>query len=48
VNTFWGFAKNCEFGLEYAWGQWKSFTNGTPELKGTENRVNASFHYNFF
>ncbi len=49
VNTFWTFAKNAEFGVEYGFGQWKSFTGGgTPELKGTENRINASFHYNFF
>ncbi len=48
VNTFWGFAKNCEFGAEYSYGQWKSFTNGTPELKGTQNRLSVSFHYNFF
>jgi hypothetical protein len=49
VNTFWSFAKNAEFGVEYAYGQWKSFSTATsPELKGTQNRVNASFHYNFF
>jgi len=49
VNTFWSFAKNAEFGLEYVYGQWKSFTGGaSPELKGTMNRVNASFHYNFY
>ena len=49
VNTFWGFTKNAELGVEYAWGQWKSFsTAASPELKGTENRVNASFHYNFY
>jgi hypothetical protein len=46
VNTFWSFAKNAEFGVEYGWGQWKSF--GSPALKGTMNRVNATFHYNFF
>jgi hypothetical protein len=48
ANTFYTFAKNAEFGVEYAYGQWKSFTNGTPELKGLQSRVNASFHYNFF
>jgi len=46
VNTFWSFAKNAEFGVEYAYGQWKSF--GSPEQKGTQNRLNATFHYNFF
>ncbi|HTN53082.1 MAG TPA: DcaP family trimeric outer membrane transporter, partial [Anaeromyxobacter sp.] len=49
ANTFYTFAKNAEFGIEYTWGQWKSFTGGgTPEDKGTMNRVNATFHYNFF
>jgi len=46
ANTFWSFAKNAEFGIEYAYGQWTSF--GPNEDKGTMNRVNASFHYNFF
>jgi hypothetical protein len=45
-NLFWSFAKNAEFGVEYAYGQWKSF--GPNVQKGTQNRVNASFHYNFF
>jgi hypothetical protein len=48
VNTFVGIAKNAEMGLEFAYGEWKSFTNATPELKGHEYRVNTSFHYNFF
>ncbi len=49
VNTFWSFAKNAELGVEYAWGQWKSFSTATsPERKGNQNRVNVSFHYNFF
>lgn len=49
ANTFWSFAKSAEFGVEYAYGQWKSFsTTGSPEVKGTQNRINASFHYNFF
>ncbi len=46
VNTFWSFAKNAQFGLEYSYGQWKSF--GTPELKGTQNRLTATFNYGFF
>ena len=46
ANTFWSASKTTEFGVEYAYGQWKSFGN-TAE-KGTQNRVNASFHYNFF
>ncbi len=45
VNTFYGFAKNCEFGVEYAFGQFKMNTTGD---KGTQNRLNFSFHYNFF
>jgi len=49
VNTFWSFAKNAELGLEYSYGQWKSFaTAAVPELKGTQNRVTATVHYNFF
>lgn len=49
VNTFWSFAKNAEFGLEFALGQWKSFSTATsPELTGREYRVNSTFHYNFF
>ena len=49
VNTFWTFAKNAEFGIEFAGGQWKSFSDAThPEAKGTQYRVNSSFHYNFF
>jgi hypothetical protein len=46
ANLFWSFAKNAEFGVEYAYGQWESF--GPNSDKGTQNRVNASFHYNFF
>jgi hypothetical protein len=45
-NLFYSFAKNAEFGVEYAYGQWKTF--GPNADKGTQNRVNASFHYNFF
>lgn len=49
VNTFWTFAKNAEFGLEFAYGEWTSFSTATsPELKGHQYRVNSSFHYNFF
>jgi hypothetical protein len=49
VNTFWGFTKNAELGLEYVYGQWKSFSTSTsPELKGDMNRINMTLHYNFF
>ena len=48
VNTFWGFTKNAELSLEYVWGQWKSFTNGTPERQGDMNRINMTLHYNFY
>jgi hypothetical protein len=47
ANTFWTFAKNAEFGVEYAYGRWENFASG-PEDKGTQNRINAAFHYNFF
>jgi len=42
VNTFWGFTKNCEVGLEYAYGQRRTFA----DEKGTQHRINATFHYN--
>ena len=49
VNTFYSFAKNAELGLEYSWGQWKSFTGGgAPELKGDLNRITMTLHYNFY
>jgi hypothetical protein len=44
VNTFYSFAKNAEFGLEYGWGQRKTFGGD----KGTQNRVTGTLHYNFF
>jgi hypothetical protein len=47
VNTFWSFAKNAQLGVEYSYGQWKSFTNGTPERTGTQNRVNANVNFSF-
>lgn len=46
VNTFFTLTKTAEIGVEYAFGQWKSF--GPNEVKGTQNRLNASFHYNFY
>jgi hypothetical protein len=46
VNSFWSTSKTTEIGVEYAYGQWNSF--GPNAAKGTQNRVNASFHYNFF
>jgi hypothetical protein len=49
VNSFWTFAKNAEFGLEFAYGEWRSFSTATsPTLFGHEYRVNSTFHYNFF
>jgi hypothetical protein len=49
VNTFYNFAKTASFGLEYEYGQWKSFSTATsPELTGTQNRVTFTFHYNFY
>ncbi len=44
VNSFWGFSKNCELGLEYVYGQRKQFDGQL----GIQHRVNATFHYNFF
>jgi len=47
ANTFWTFAKNAEFGVEYAYGRWENFESSDLDT-GTQHRVNASFHYNFF
>lgn len=46
-NTFWTFAKNAEVGVEYAFGQWENFDSSNLDT-GTQHRLNASFHYNFF
>jgi hypothetical protein len=49
LNTFWSFAKNAEFGLEYGWGQRETFTVAAAGGdKGTQNRVTATAHYSFF
>ena len=44
VNTFWSFAPTAAVGLEYGWGQRKTWDDQT----GKQNRVTATFHYNFF
>jgi hypothetical protein len=44
VNTFYRFAKNAEVGVEYAYGLRTTFDAN----EGQENRVNFSFHYDFF
>ncbi len=44
VNTFYSFAPTAAVGLEYGWGQRRTW-NGD---KGTQNRLTATFHYNFF
>lgn len=44
INTFWAVEKNMELGLEYAWGKRTTFNDEV----GTQNRVNATVHYNFF
>ncbi len=46
VNTFYTFAKNAEFGLEYEWGRRKTFSPN--EQFGHQSRVTGTFHYNFF
>ncbi len=48
LNTFVNITKTTSFGVEYAYGQWTSFTNGTPELRGTQHRINAAFHASFY
>lgn len=44
ANIFWGFAKNAEVGVEYAWGKRETFN----EWDATASRVNVMFQYNFF
>lgn len=44
VNTFWSFAPTAAVGLEYGWGQRKTWDDQT----GKQNRLTATFHYNFF
>ena len=44
ANLFWTTTKTTEFGIEYAYGQWKDIGGD----KGTQNRVNASMHYSFY
>jgi hypothetical protein len=44
VNTFWGFAKNAEVGLEYEYGRRKTFDGQT----GKEDRITSTVHYSFF
>ncbi len=44
INTFWGIAKNTELGLEYAYGKRKTFNDEV----GTQSRLNATAHYNFY
>jgi hypothetical protein len=53
LNTFWSVTKTTELGVEYALGQWRSFSGastpgGPDKFTGTESRVNASMHYNFY
>jgi hypothetical protein len=44
INAFWTVAKNTEVGLEYAYGRRTTFAGD----EGTQNRVNATLHYNLF
>ena len=44
INTFWTVAKNTEVGFEYAYGQRTTFAGD----RGTQNRFNATLHYNLF
>lgn len=46
LNTFWSFAKNAEFGVEYAYGL--RHTYAAVNANGRENRINASLHYNIY
>jgi hypothetical protein len=44
VNTFWTVTKTFQVGLEYAFGRRYTFAGD----HGTENRINASAHFNIF
>lgn len=44
LNTFWGVTKNTELGLEYSYGKRTTFSNEV----GTQKRINATAHYNFY
>jgi hypothetical protein len=46
VNTFYSMTKQASIGVEYAYGRWNSF--GSPQDHGTQNRINALFHYDFY
>jgi hypothetical protein len=46
LNTFYSFAKNAEFGIEYAYGL--RHTYAAVNANGRENRINASLHYNIY
>ncbi|WP_394828270.1 DcaP family trimeric outer membrane transporter [Pendulispora albinea] len=49
INTFITVNKQVEFGVEYNWNERRTFGNDTnPEKIGTNHRVNASAHFNFF
>lgn len=49
INTFWAFEKNAQLGLEYAWGKRHTFgPSGGSEETGTQSRVNATVHYDFY
>jgi hypothetical protein len=48
VNGIFSVTRTSSVGVEYAWGQWTSFTNGTSELRGTQHRVNAAFTWGFY
>ncbi len=51
VNTFFSPVKNVEVGLEYGWGQRIVFAGVLADPtnnKGTQHRINANVHYNFY
>jgi hypothetical protein len=48
ANVYYSPIKTMNVGLEYEFGRWRSFTNGTPEQRGTQNRVSAAFNYSFW
>ncbi len=49
ANVIWGIAKNTELGLEYSWGNRKTYTDTTTGIaySGSRSRIQGSLQYNF-
>lgn len=48
ANVIWGFTKNTELGLEYAWGKRETHPDVTgATFQGRNSRLQTSLHYSF-